>query len=93
MKASITILGLTLGLALVSSNAVAGDNEIEGYVESVDPGSQSVMVEGIVFYTDRRTDYDDGLRSFYDLRPGQKVEVEFIYRDGFHIATEIELED
>lgn len=93
MKPSIAILGLSLGLALASSNALAGDNEIEGYVESVDPGSQSVMVEGIVFYTDRRTEYDDGLRSFHDLRPGQKVEVEFIYRDGVHIATEIELED
>jgi cold shock CspA family protein len=39
------------------------------------------------------TDYDDGLKGFADLREGQKVEVDFEYRDGKHFATEIELED
>jgi cold shock CspA family protein len=39
------------------------------------------------------TDYDDGLKGFEDLREGQKVEVDFEYRDGKHFAIEIELED
>lgn len=34
-----------------------------------------------------------GPRSFSDLEAGQRVEVEFRYRDERHCATEIELED
>lgn len=40
-----------------------------------------------------RTDYNDGYSRFEDLRAGDRVELEFEYRDGRHIATEIELED
>lgn len=33
------------------------------------------------------------LESFADLQVGQKVEVDFDYRDGRHVAKEIERED
>jgi hypothetical protein len=59
----------------------------------VEPSNQSFVVQGITFYTTESTDYDDGLKSFTDLRPGRKVEVDFEYRDGKHYAIEIELED
>ena len=46
-----------------------------------------------MFYATPSTVYDDGLRRFADLAVGQKVEVDFEYRNGKHCATEIELED
>ncbi len=52
-----------------------------------------IRVQGITFHTLASTDYDDGLDRFEDLQVGQKVEVDFEYRDGRHIATEIELDD
>lgn len=77
-------------LLFLNSSAVADD--LEGQIESVDPNSQSLVVQGITFYTTESTDYDDDLQSFADLRPGQKVEIDFRYHDGKHYATEIELD-
>ncbi|TXK65119.1 DUF5666 domain-containing protein [Alkalisalibacterium limincola] len=93
MKRAFAAISTGLLLAIAAPVALADENEIKGYVESIDWASQSVMVQGIVFYTDHRTEYDDDLRYFGDLRVGDEVEVEFIYRHGVHIATEIELED
>lgn len=68
-------------------------NDLEGHIESVNQEEQSFVVQGITFYTTASTDYDDGLRGFSDLKVGQKVEVDFEYRDGKHYAKEIELDD
>jgi cold shock CspA family protein len=35
---------------------------------------------------------DIGLKEFEDLKVGQKVEVDFEYREGKHFANEVELE-
>lgn len=79
-------------MALLGAAAVHAD-DIEGVIEWVDPDARTLSVQGITFYTTSDTDYDDGLRQFGDLRVGQKVEVDFEYRNGRHIAEEIELED
>jgi|LSQX01.3.fsa_nt_gb hypothetical protein len=78
-------------LLLVSGHALA--NDLEGEIESVDAGQKTFVVQGITFHTSANTDYDDGLRRFEDLKQGQRVEVDFEYRDGKHHATEVELDD
>lgn len=80
-----TALGLAAGPALA--------DDIEGNIESVDAGNQAFVVQGITFYTTNSTDYDDGLTGFNDLREGQRVEVDFNYRDGKHWVTEVELDN
>lgn len=84
---------LLLGSSLVLFSGYALADDIEGKIESVNQGDQSFVVQGIQFFTDQSTDYDDGLKSFNDLQVGQLVEVDFKYRDGKHYATEIELEE
>ncbi|MBD3896959.1 hypothetical protein IEI94_13970 [Halomonas sp. ML-15] len=85
---------LLAGIALSAFTLTAqAGNEVEGIIESVDAANRTLTVQGITFEVTDRTDYDDGLHRFEDLREGQRVEVDFEYRDGRHIATEIELED
>lgn len=91
MRHPYTRLLSTTALLLFSSVAFADD--IEGRVESIDESARSFVVQGIRFFVTPSTDYDDGLSEFEDIRAGQKVEVDFEYRDGKHHATEIELED
>lgn len=91
MKSKI-VIGLLVGLLMLFAGTAIAD-DLEGQIEAVDPGQRSFVVQGITFHVTDATDYDDGLRRFEDLRPGQKVEVDFVYRDGKHYATEIELED
>lgn len=82
-----------LGLLLAATPTALLADDIEGRIEAVNPADQSFVVQGITFYATPSTDYDDGLRSFADLAVGLKVEVDFRYVDGRHIATEIELDD
>ena len=93
MKNRFGVLLLGSLLFLFSSSVLADDLEVEGRIESIDTSSQSFVVYGIPFFVTPSTDYDDGLRGFADLREGQKVEVEFRYREGNHYVTEVELED
>jgi hypothetical protein len=85
-------MALTVVLFMMLTSPALAD-DLEGRIEFVDPFNQSFVVQGITFYVTPSTDHDDGLKSFADLRPDQKVEVDFKYRDGKHYATEIELED
>lgn len=78
---------------IATTAATAWADDIEGTIESVDAQARSLTVQGITFFTTPTTDYDDGLKRFEDLRIGQRVEVDFDYRDGRHIAKEIELDD
>ncbi|TVP89623.1 MAG: DUF1344 domain-containing protein [Pseudomonadaceae bacterium] len=87
------LIRLAAGTVLAFAALQAHANDIEGVIESVDADARTLTVQGITFETTDRTDYDDGLKLFDDLRVGQKVEVDFDYVDGRHIATEIELED
>ena len=91
MKSRLMILLMSFLLILCALPALADD--LEGMIESISPGDKSFVVQGIRFFETPATDYDDGLRCFDDLRTGQKVEVDFKYRGGNHIAMEIELED
>lgn len=87
------LIQTAVAAVLASSAASAWADDIEGTIESVDAAASTLTVQGITFHTTATTDYDDGLKRFEDLRVGQRVEVDFDYRDGRHIATEIELED
>lgn len=91
MKNRFEVLIASLLLVLSSSPALADD--VEGRIESISRSERSFVVQGIRFFVTQSTDYDDGLNSFADLKEGQKVEVDFDYRDGRHFATEIELDD
>ncbi|MCS4308047.1 serine protease inhibitor ecotin [Rheinheimera pacifica] len=90
MKLNLKTLLLATTVATVSISAQADD--IEGKIEAINAEAQSFVVQGITFFTETTTDYDDGLKTFADLKVGQNVEVDFEYRDKRHIATEIELE-
>ncbi len=79
--------------ALLLGGTAVASNEVEGRIDAIDHDARTLTVQGIAFHTTDRTDYDDGLNSFDDLRVGQRVEVEFRYEDGRHVATEIELDD
>ena len=91
MKIKLSKTLVSIVLVFLVGSAMADD--LEGRIQSVDQSNKSLVVQGIRFYTTESTDYDDGLKSFADLRPGQKVEIDFQYRDGKHYATEIELDD
>ncbi|RFA31122.1 hypothetical protein CAI21_00195 [Alkalilimnicola ehrlichii] len=92
MRASIPAAWSLGGLLLlVVGNATA--NDIEGEIASINDDDSAFTVQGIEFFTDDDTDYNDGLNRFEDLAVGQRVEVDFEYRDERHFATEIELED
>lgn len=91
MKSYLRGLLLAAPFTLLSSAALA--NDVEGKIESINKDDQSFVVQGITFFVNESTDYDDGLKSFDDLQVGQLVEVDFDYRDGKHHATEVELEN
>jgi len=91
MKSRLMTVLMSFLLFLCALPAHADD--LEGMIESISPGDKSFVVQGIRFFATPTTDYDDGLRRFDDLKTGQKVEVDFKYREGKHIAMEIELED
>ncbi|MBW4530239.1 MAG: hypothetical protein KME02_06055 [Aphanothece saxicola GSE-SYN-MK-01-06B] len=82
----------TLCLGMVATPVLA-DSSFEGKIQSVSSSDRSFVVKGQTFYTDGSTDYDDGLRAFADLKPGQKVKVEPSQRGGRRFAKEVELED
>ena len=87
------LMTVLMSFLLILSVLPAFADDLEGRIESISPSDKSFVVQGTRFFTTPDTDYDDGLRRFDDLRTGQIVEVDFKYREGKHIAVEIELED
>ena len=69
------------------------DRDLEGRIESINYQARTFVVEGKTFYADERTDYDDDLERFSDLRVGQRVEVDYVMRKGRRYAKEVELDD
>lgn len=84
---------LAMVITVGTTGTAFADDDIEGVIEWIDPTAGTLSVMGITFQTTPGTEYDDGLHRFEDLQPGQHVEVEFDYRDGIHVAKEIELDD
>ncbi|NLC70210.1 MAG: hypothetical protein GX751_02495 [Desulfuromonadaceae bacterium] len=93
MKSGVKIPVLCVVMVLVFSALAFADNEVEGRIESISYQERSIVVQGMRFYATESTDYDDGLRRFEDLKVGQKVEIDFVYRGGKHFIKEIELDD
>ncbi|MDO5623350.1 MAG: DUF5666 domain-containing protein [Pseudomonadota bacterium] len=80
---------------LLATPAHADDDKyIKGRITSINYDERSLIVGDHTIYVDQRTDYDDGLRHFGDLRVGQRVEVEYRrLRNGRLVAKEIELDN
>jgi hypothetical protein len=47
----------------------------------------------VTIHTDDRTDFDDDYRRFEDIKVGDRVEVDYIVRDGRNVAVELERDD
>ena len=87
-------IAASLLLGMVATPALADSTDsMEGRIQSVDAGRRSFVIQGQTLLTNASTDYDDGLKSFADLKPGMKVKVEHSQRGGTRFAKEIELDD
>ena len=86
----VALLALTLAPAAVLAD---DDRDIEGAVESIDAGGASLVVGGQTYHVGDRTDYDDDLNKLTDLKVGDRVEIDYIERDGKRIIVEIERDD
>ncbi len=87
-------LAASLLLGTVATPVLADSSDsLKGKIQSVDAGRSSFVVGGQTLLTNASTDYDDGLKSFADLKPGMKVKVEHSQRGGTRFAKEIELDD
>lgn len=87
-------IAASLLLGTVATPVLADSTDsMEGRIQSVDAGRRSFVIQGQTLLTNASTDYDDGLKSFADLKPGMKVKVDHSLRGGKHYAREIELDD
>lgn len=91
-KRGLVAVALASALGMIATGAFA-NNQVEGDVEEMDAEQGVFKVQGIEFQTDDSTDYEGDLSGLEDLEDGQQVEVEFEYREGEHVATEVEVED
>lgn len=81
---------------LVAAAAVAADHEKKGKIVRVDPDTRVMVVQGEKgdqwdLYWTETTKFQGGLTAT-ELRPGDKVEFEFIEREGRMWATTIDRE-
>lgn len=89
---------LRLGAVLLTSSMIGvvmadDDHDVEGVIDGVDAVTQTVSMGGVSYYLTPSTDYDDDLKTFNDLREGQRVEIDYVEREGRRIVKEIELDD
>jgi len=83
-------------MLLVAASAVAADHEKTGKIVRVDPDARSMVVQGEKgdqwdLYWTETTKFEGGLTAT-ELRPGDKVDFEFIEREGRMWATKIDRE-
>jgi Copper binding periplasmic protein CusF len=83
-------------MLLVAASAVAADHEKKGKIVRVDPDTRVIVVQGEKgdqwdLYWTETTKFQGGLTAT-ELRPGDKVEFEFIEREGRMWATTIDRE-
>ena len=91
----------TISIALVSlffaaAAVFAREHEKEGRIVRVDPDAQYMVVQTskgdqYEVYWNETTKFEHGLVAT-QLRPGDKVEFEYVDRDGRKVATEVERE-
>lgn len=93
VKRYLQAASIALSVCLSSAAWADNDHDIEGEIESINQQARSFVVGGKTFHADDKTDYDDDLESFSDLKVGQRVEVDYVVRDGQHYVEEIELDD
>jgi hypothetical protein len=83
-------------MLLVAAAAVAADHEKKGKIVRVDPDTRVMVVQGEKgdqwdLYWTETTKFQGGLTAT-ELHPGDKVEFEFIEREGRMWATTIDRE-
>ena len=83
-------------LLLVAAAAVAADHEKEGKIVRVDANARVMTIQGKSgdqwdLYWTETTKFRDNLTAT-ELRPGDKVEFEYVERDGHMWATSIDRE-
>jgi hypothetical protein len=67
------------------------DWELKAKVDTVGPAENSFQVLAIPVKVTRETDFDKGIRSMDDIKPGMFIELEGTYlKDGVFLAKEIE---
>lgn len=93
MKTLIRTLTALIGATVMLTAQADDDRDLEGVVESIDASQGSFVVQGVTIHTDDRTDFDDEYRGLEDIKVGDRVEVDYIERDGRNIATEVERDD
>ena len=78
---------------MLATPLIADDLDVEGRIDALNPAERSLVVAGQTYYADDRTDYDDDLERYEDLRVGDRVEIDYAITDGRRIAREIEKDD
>ena len=89
-----TISATLLAGFLAAATAFAADHEREGRIVRIDPDAHVMVVQSKggdqweLSWTET-TKFEDGLVAT-QLRPGDKIEFEYVERDNRKIATEID---
>ncbi|PAT37149.1 hypothetical protein CK623_04460 [Vandammella animalimorsus] len=69
----------TLAALTVTAGAAAAET-MKGRVDAIDPGAQTIQLNGITFQTTQATQYQ-GVGGLGQLKPGDRITIEFS-RDG-----------
>lgn len=85
--AAISLFGVLFTLV-----PAAWADDLKGVIQSVNSSNQSFVVEGITLWVTPSTEYTDGLQNFSSLKPGQRVEVDVVIRNGKHYVKEVDLD-
>lgn len=83
-----TVLAL---LAIAAPLVLAQNSRIDGIIQGLDPSARTLLVDGRLITTDHRTEYQDELDDFHDLRPGLRVGIIGVSEGAHWRASEIEL--
>jgi Cu/Ag efflux protein CusF len=96
MKTRLSLLLVAVFVLTSSALLASNDRPHEGTIVSVDPDARIIVVQGEkgdqwTLYTTETTKMKDGV-ILTQLRAGDKIEFEYVDRDGRMYASEIERE-
>ena len=77
------VLGVITAIAMLGFAGAASADEASGKIESVDPGSRTIMLDDGNTYT-----VSEGV-AIEGLQPGTEVTVSFEEQDGQRVASEV----